>query len=167
MRRTQRYGLFLASWFAASFFQGAVFLAGDSCHHEPKPSVCQPSNSYVVFDWGRILLTFWSLVFCAPLIFVVRLLLHKAQPDRILTSSERRARIRRWWWMERAGNISLFTLHLSFWLFFFRFVQFYGEPVLWRWFHGSVLALASECAASPLVRSLQFIHMRLQILSQS
>uniref|UniRef100_A0A7S1A3R7 Uncharacterized protein n=1 Tax=Noctiluca scintillans TaxID=2966 RepID=A0A7S1A3R7_NOCSC len=156
MRRTQRFAVFVTALAAAAFVQSLFFVTGDGCHHEPKPVVCEPSQSMV--DLGEISYAFWGVVLSTPIVYLVFSMFNKAPCCEPTTTDQKERTMRKWSRSERSGWVIVCVFNLCVWLFIFRTLQFFSDAVIGRWITGCILSSFSAISGSPMIRALYFIR---------
>uniref|UniRef100_A0A7S1FHW3 Uncharacterized protein n=1 Tax=Noctiluca scintillans TaxID=2966 RepID=A0A7S1FHW3_NOCSC len=155
-RRTERFAVLITAVCAASFFQCLLFVTGPGCYHEPTPTMCQETKSFL--DMQRIFEALWGIVFSIPCAYILNSCFYRPTTHDNLTRIEIAERMRKWV-LKARGAWSLFLLvHFFLALFFLRFVTFFSSAVLWKWISGSILAAVTDCFSSPLGRTLVYLQ---------
>lgn len=156
MRRTEMYSQWFSAHFASGFVQGALFVMGDACHHEPAPAQCQTGGGFVTV--GNIASAFWGTALASCLVFLLARLFYRPFMYGPVTALEQERFLKRWIWQQRCGWSIVVFLNSIFAAFILRLFQFFPRGLLERWISGLCTSSLSGMTHSATVRAIQFIR---------
>ena len=162
--REQRYALWFTALFASGFVQGALFVTGDACHHEPAPAQCEGG---ALLSVANIASAFWGTLLTSPLVYLLFWLFNRPFTYGSVTALEKERFLKQWSRNQRCGWMSVVVVNSIFAALILRLCQFYPWGLVKRWISGLCTSSFSGIAGSVTTRALLFIRFFFIQLAQS
>ena len=159
-----RYSLWFTAIFTSGFVQGALFVTGDGCHHEPAPAQCHKGGALVAL--GNVSSAFWCTSVTSLLVYLLFWLFNRPFSYGPVTDSEQQKFLEQWSRKQFWGSIILVTFNLLFSAFILRLFQYYPWALLEKWMAGLSLSSISGMGGSVMFRALSFVRAVLVQMAQ-